>query len=104
MRGMISRAGHFRSGLEVDGRSHTDIVKMRVKEPARGAPAIGAEHLEEVKVSIEPARGIQSLGRPGKLDSVHVDAPVLPWAGSARQLAFVDQLADESKPAQFRHQ
>src|SRR6516165_11827138 len=104
MRGMISRPGHFRGGLEIDGRSHADVVIMRVKESARGAPTIGAQHLEEIKVSIEPARGIQSLCRPGKLDPVNVDAPVLPWAGSTCEFAFVDQLTDEGKPAQFRHQ
>src|SRR5262245_58819762 len=103
MRGMISPSGHLRRGLEIDGRSHANIIIMRVEESTRGAPAIDAEHLEEVKVSIEPARRIQSLGCPGKLNPMNVDASVLPWAGSACELAFVDQLSNECNPAKFQH-
>src|SRR5262245_63269380 len=99
MRGMISRSGHLRRGLEINGRSHADIIIMRVEESTRGAPAIGAEHLEEVKVSIEPARRIQSLGGPGKLNQMNVDASVLPWAGSASEIALLDELSDDCHSA-----
>ena len=100
-RATISRACHSRRGFEIDGRAHADVVVMRVKETARGAPAVSVQHFEEIIVGAEPAGSVQGLCRAGERDAVHVDAPIFPRADATRQLALVDQLAHESDSAQF---
>src|SRR6185312_4964711 len=89
MRAIVSRVFGLWLGLEIDGAAHADVVKMRVEEFARGAPAVVAQHFEEIVVGVEPARGVERLRRAGERDPVHVDAPVLPGLGAARQLALV---------------
>src|SRR6185503_17096932 len=104
MRASLSRAGSSCCGLKVQAGAHTDIVVVGVQETAGGAAAIGAQHFEEIIVGAEAAGVIQRLRRPCKGDAMDVDPPVLPGTGAARQLALVDQLADERNTAQLRHQ
>ena len=42
-------------GLQIDGAAHADVVEMRVEEAPRRAPAVRAQHLEEIEVGVEPA-------------------------------------------------
>src|SRR5262245_62618360 len=77
---------------------------MRIKEASGGALAVGAQHLEEVIVGVESVGGVECLRCARERNPMHIDAPILPRTGTARQPALVDQLADKSKAAQFRHQ
>src|SRR5262245_37961664 len=77
---------------------------MRVQETTSGPAAVGAQHLKEIIVSVEAAGGIECLRRSGELNTVHIDAAIPTDADAAWQFALVDQLADESDTAQFRHQ
>ena len=77
---------------------------MRVQEAARGAPAVRAQHLEEIIVGAEPAGCVQRLCRAGERNTMHVDTAVLPGTGTTRQLAFIDKLAHESDAAQLQEE
>src|SRR5574338_514307 len=100
----ISRAGSTGRGLKFQSGTHTDVVIVRVEKTTRRPAAVGAQHLEEVIVCVKAARRVQRLRRAGEGDAMKIDPAILSGAGPARQLAFVDQLADESKAAQLRHQ
>src|SRR6185312_7327167 len=104
MRTSLSRTGGTGRRLKLQGGAHTDVVIVRVQETTRCTAPVGAQHFEEIIVGAEPAGCIQRLRRPRKGDAVNVNPPVLSVTGTARQLALVDQLADERNAAQFRHQ
>src|SRR6185312_7905819 len=104
MRASISRAGRSGCGLKFQAGAHTDIVVVRVQETARGAAAVGTQHFEEVIIGVEAAGVIQRLRRPRKGNAMNVNPSVLPVTSTARQLALVDQLADERNATQLRHQ
>src|SRR6185312_6570950 len=91
-------------GFKIDARAYANVVVVRVQKPPCGTAAIGAQHFEEIKVGVEPVGGVKRLRRARERDSVDVDATVLPFAGAARQLSFVDQLADKRESAQLRHE
>src|SRR6185437_265743 len=90
--------------LEIQAARYADIVVMRVEESARGTAPVISQHLEEVVIGVEPDAGVERLGRALERDPMEIDPPVLARLCSARQFAFVDQLPDEGKPTQFRHQ
>src|SRR5689334_4741658 len=104
MRASLSRAASSGRDFKFQGGTHADVVIMRVEKAARGPAAVGAQNLEEVIVSVKPARRVQRLRRSCESDAMKIDPAILSGASPARQLAFVDQLADESKATQLRHQ
>src|SRR5262249_5534424 len=101
MRATISCACGFRCGLKIDARAYPDIVVMAIEEAARGPPAVGVQHLEEIVISVKPFGGVQRLRRAGECNPVHVDAPILSRACATRQLALIDQFTNERDPAQL---
>src|SRR5262249_12112519 len=90
--------------FKIDARAHTDVVIVRVKKAPRRAPAVVAQHFEEIVVGVEPAGCVERLCGTGKGDTVYIDAPIIPLPNTAWKLALVDQLPDECDAAQFRHQ
>src|SRR5712672_3307298 len=82
-------------GAQVEGAARPDIVEMGVEKTPRRALAVEPQHLEEIEIGRHLAVAVEVLAHLVEYDAMRVDAPILPRAGAARQLALVDHAVDE---------
>src|SRR5262249_44648445 len=100
----ISRPFRLRFCAQVESAPHADIVEMRIQEAARGATAVGAEHVKEVVVGRKLGSGRICLLPVAERNAVSIDAAVLAEPEAALQAALVDQPGDEFDGAVFGEQ
>src|SRR5436190_1411594 len=100
----LSRPFGLRLGAQIDRAAHPDIVEVVVEEAPRGALAVDPQHLEVIVVGRHLADGVEGGADRLEDDAMHIDAPVFPGPGAARQAALIDQAGDEVDGAVFADQ